>query len=410
MNQVNTLQNSEFAAGSYAYRNDESLTMAVGWAPWWLEHRPAMPQWRNQQPSYRLDEVDGYKAQCVSTPYGTHVAGLFQQIPAAPGNRYELTVSAQAWSSEEDTPGKSQDATDVNVRIGIDPAGGLDPTSPLVIWSDPVQPLDRWLTLRLTAQVEAPLATVYLQSAPALPKRNQSIYWREAVMLPIGRFRRSRTIVGPGDTHIVIDPEHPTPEEPLSIIVSATRNHPFVDLFAFRPDGEPTTVLFQGVSREDDRYLWRYQLTPTHEGLYDLRFVGDQGARLLAQRLVRASRQTQIVPSNEPRTTYRRVYVLLPPTANQKWMEAAARGSFPGRFTIGFSADDAGMGELNEKIVVAVNPHHWPGILTVSWFQQNYPGTAFVPVVANSPADLEAWLSVWSPDEEKRPAQNGKNQ
>jgi hypothetical protein len=404
MNQVNLLQNGEFAAGSYAYRNNESLTTAVNWAPWWLENRPDMPQWRNQQPDYRLAEVDGFTAQCVSTPYGTHVAGLFQQIPTAPGNRYELTVSAQAWSSEEDTPGKSVDATDLNVRIGIDPAGGLDPTSPLIIWSDPVQPLDRWLTMRLTVQVEALMATVYLESAPLLPKRNQEVYWREAVMLPVGRFQRSRMIVGPGDTHIVLNPEHPTPDELLTITVSATRNHPFVELLAFRPDGQTAPALFQGASREDDRYLWRYELTPSQQGLYDLRFVGDQGARLLAQRLVRASRQTQIVPSNEPRTTYRRVYVLMPPTATQKWVEAAARGSFPGRYTIGFSADDAGLGELNEKIVVAVNPHHWPNILTISWFQQNYPGTIFLPVVANSPADLETWLSTWSPEQAQSPA------
>ena len=101
------------------------------------------------------------------------------------------------------------------------------------------------------------------------------------------------------------------------------------------------------------------------------------------------------VPVGSPRTAYRRVYVLLPPTADQKWLLAAARGGFVGRLTIGFSADDAGLGDLEQRQVLAVNPHHWPQVLTEAWFKQHYPGVAFTAVVANSPDDLEAWLKNW---------------
>jgi hypothetical protein len=123
--------------------------------------------------------------------------------------------------------------------------------------------------------------------------------------------------------------------------------------------------------------------------------VGDGGARLLALRLLQVAREVQLVPSNAPRQHYRRVYVLLPPTADEKWLLAAARGSFIGRYTIGFSADDAGLGDLEQRHVLAVNPHHWPQVLTEAWFQQHYPGAEFTAVVANNPADLEAWLQNW---------------
>jgi hypothetical protein len=252
--------------------------------------------------------------------------------------------------------------------------------------------------LRVSAKAEADVITIYLRSAPDLPKRQQSVFWRNAVLLPEGRYKRNIAIVGAGDTHIMLSPEHPQPGENVSAAISSMRTFPFVELRVKRPDGRRAAVIARGSSQEDDRTLWRYTFTPEEQGLYDVRFVGDGGARLLAQRLVRVSRQTQIVPSGKPRQSYRRVYVLLPPTATEKWVEAAARGSYAGRYTVGFSADDAGVGDLEERYVLAVNPHHWPGILTRAWFKQNYPGVEFLPVVANSPEDLEAWLKDWVAD------------
>ena len=307
----------------------------------------------------------------------------------------------QAWSSEGDSPGSRREPSDVNLQVGIDPTGGLDPESPLIEWSALAQPLSRWETLRVSTRAEADVITVYLRSAPDLPKRQQSVFWRDALLLPEGRYKRNVAIVGAGDTHIMLAPEHPQPGERVAVAVSSMRTFPFVEMRIRRPDGRQATVISRGSSQEDDRTLWRYIFTPEEEGLYDVRFVGDRGARLFAQRLVRVSRQTQIVPSGKARESYRRVYVLLPPTATEKWVVAAARGSYVGRYTVGFSADDAGVGDLEERYVLAINPHHWPGILTKAWFKQNYPGVEFLPVVANSPEDLEAWLKNWMADAEQ---------
>ncbi|MCA9980639.1 MAG: hypothetical protein KDD89_07400 [Anaerolineales bacterium] len=397
MAENNLLRNSDLNLDFAPFRGEEKQLIPAGWGPWW-EPPPtskSAPSWQNNVPRYDFRYLDGDMVTVVSSPFATHTAGLFQQIPVVAGESYELNVEVQAWSSEAEEAGVIHDGSDVNLQIGLDPTGGLDGRSPLIHWSQPQQALGKWLTLRLTATAQASVVTLFLKSAPYLPKRQQMIFWRRASCRPVGRYKRATSIVGPGDTHIQLDVERPHPVQEITAVVSALRPHKMVELEARRPSGEPVAVTFEGVRQEDDRYFWQYKFTVEDEGLYDLRFLGDKGARLLAQRLVKAAREVQIVPSGKPRLDFRRVYVLLPPTADETWLLAAAQGSYIGRYTIGFSADDAGVGEVAERIVICINPHHWPETLTSVWYDHHYPGTRFIPVVANSPADLQAWLEAW---------------
>ena len=377
------------------FRGDKTLVTSAGWTPWWTEAVADDPNWKNRQPAFSNFALDNRQVQQISTPWGTHVAGLWQQVPAAAGNNYELTVEGQAWSSEDPAPATQLEASDVNLQIGIDPTGGTDPESPLILWSEKIQPWCRWESLYLTVEAEASILTVFLRSSPSLPKRQQSIFWRDAFLRPIGRYKRAINIVGAGDTHINVEPEQPAPGEEVRVAVSSTRLHKHVSLMVLRPDYQETAVLTRSKKEEDERHIWSYVFRADMDGLYDVRFVGDEGARLLALRLLRVARDVQIVPSQSPLQYYKRVYVLLPPTADHKWFEAAARGSFDGRYTIGFSADDAGMGDFENRGVLAVNPHHWPEVLTPTWFEQHYPGVVFTAVVANTPQDLESWLKNW---------------
>lgn len=396
MAQTELLTNGRIGKPFHPHRDDKQLITAAGWAPWWLEASPGSPDWKNRKPVFSAYTLDDGLTQQLSTPWGTHEAGLWQQLPSVAGNQYELSVEGQAWSSEDAAPGSRLEASDVNLQIGIDPTGGLDPTSPLIVWSEVAQPLSRWETLRVQAEAEAAIITVFLKSAPNLPKRLQSVFWRNAFLRPIGRHKRGVNIVGLGDTHISLEPEQPRPGEPITAVISSSREHKFVELVVSRPDDTWSKVVAKGRTVDEDRFLWRYQFSTDIDGLYDIRFVGDFGARLLALRLLQVARNVQLVPSDSARLNYRRVYVLLPPTASQKWVLAAAKGGYDGRFTIGFSADDAGIGNLENRQVLAVNPHHWPEVLTASWFQQHYPGVKFTAVVANQPEDLEAWLKNWT--------------
>lgn len=93
-----------------------------------------------------------------------------------------------------------------------------------------------------------------------------------------------------------------------------------------------------------------------------------------------------------PREPYARTYVLLPPGADVTWAAAVVEGVWDAqRFTIGGSADDAGIGDLDLRRVVAVNPAGWGDDLAV-FFETYYPGSLYVPVEAASPAQLRTSL------------------
>jgi hypothetical protein len=395
MGRYEIVRNGKLAKPFHPYRDDNKLITAAYWAPWWLEREGEEPDWKNRIPVFSQASLEKITQQ-LSSPFATHTAGLWQQIPSVAGNEYEFTAEGQAWSSEDNEPGSQLESSDVNLQIGIDPTGGLDPGSPLIIWSELWQPLSRWETLRVTAKAEAGIITLYLKSAPSLPKRQQTVFWREARLRPIGRHKRGVNIVGAGDTHIALEPEQPEPGEPVTAVISSNRPHPTGYLQINDPDHENCPVQLDGKSMDGDRHVWRYQFTMDQDGLYDIRFLGDHGARLLALRLLRVARDVQLVPASGARYDYQKVYVLLPPTADKHWFLAAARGGFDGRFTIGFSADDAGIGDFSVRHVLAINPHHWPEVLTAAWFQQHYPGTRFTPVVAGKPEDLEAFLRNWT--------------
>jgi hypothetical protein len=409
MSSDNLLRNGLLSEGYRPFRGNESIQLPAGWLPWWISHRKDEPDWKNQLPEFKPTETGRGQnlevVQRLETPWATHTGGLLQQVAAASGSHYQLTAECQAWSSESEKPESLVEPSDVNVQIGVDPTGGLDPGSPLIVWSEPAEPLGRWRKLRLKVDAQASIMTVYLKSAPSRPKRQQAVLWRGAHLEQHGHGELPVSIIGPGDTHITLTPDQPRPGDAVIATISSSRNHAYIDLLVRKPDRELAAADFQGVSQEEGRYIWRYEFTISDPGLYEIRFAGDQGARLLAQQLLRVKARdlpaeaAKQAPSGRPRLDYHRVYVLLPPTADSKWLVAAARGSFDRRLTIGFSADDAGVGELTRRHVLAVNPHHWPGTMTAAWFHQHYPGTRFTAVVANSPADLENWLRNWVDEE-----------
>ena len=90
----------------------------------------------------------------------------------------------------------------------------------------------------------------------------------------------------------------------------------------------------------------------------------------------------------QPRVDYERTYLLLPPNKPKEWAQAALQSTWnQARLTVGASADDAGIGNLSYRRVIAVNPNEWPGDLK-AFFDRIFPGIEFASVTASSPADL----------------------
>ena len=80
--------------------------------------------------------------------------------------------------------------------------------------------------------------------------------------------------------------------------------------------------------------------------------------------------------------------MLLPPQVGSAWVDAVVRATWDAhRYTIGGSADDAGIGDLDVRRVIAVNPGQWRGDLR-AFFAQHYPGVEYRPVEAATPAAL----------------------
>jgi murein DD-endopeptidase MepM/ murein hydrolase activator NlpD len=93
-------------------------------------------------------------------------------------------------------------------------------------------------------------------------------------------------------------------------------------------------------------------------------------------------------PRGQPRVPYSRTYVLLPPEAGAAWAQAVVDATWDTyRFTIGSSADDAGIGDLDTRRVIAVNPAAWGDDLA-NFFEIYYPGVLYVPLEADTPQEL----------------------
>ncbi len=96
-----------------------------------------------------------------------------------------------------------------------------------------------------------------------------------------------------------------------------------------------------------------------------------------------------------PRVQYERTYVLLPPDADAAWARAVVEATWDAaHFTLGSSADDAGIGDLNVRRVIAINPHKWPGPMSLEeFYSQYYPGIEYIPLTAATPEELKKRLS-----------------
>ena len=88
------------------------------------------------------------------------------------------------------------------------------------------------------------------------------------------------------------------------------------------------------------------------------------------------------VTRGAPRVEYARTYRLVNHGANMEtWMQAA-EAAYTLRQTCGFSADDAGIGDLAERQVILAG-NHPPGM--PEWFAEHYPGVDVVGDMAPAP-------------------------
>lgn len=414
------LLNGDFEMGFHAWRGTPELEVAAGWTPWWVEQTGDDPAWKNRRPEFRRAPLGvdpgrvrvGESAQQYGSFWGTHIAGLWQQVVVPPGARLCFRAWGHAWSSEGDRPRPSQNPTCVHMSIGIDPLGGTDPMSSCIIWAKEQNAIDDWCLLSVETQANTDVITLFLRSAPEWPKKHQDIFWDEASLEMVDEGLGEETKSG-GDrqTRFEINPASPQLGMEMAVRVLSRVGHAYVSLLVRGPELELLPVKGPIAGHQGEEYSWEFCVQPQRVGPHIIIFGSDAGSRVIrwAQlmignglALVEAAAEREIelpvrgaVGRGAPRAQYSRTFVLLPPTADSVWAEAAMRGSFDARRTVGFSADDAGLGDLDDRRVIAVNPHHWLNELTADWFEQHYPGVKFFALIVDSPDELARALHNW---------------
>ncbi len=118
-----------------------------------------------------------------------HDAGVYQVVEEIPvGARLQFTVWLQAWMCANISACKGGAVSDAPARmrlqVGLDPAGGIDPWSPQVVWSPEGEAFDHWQQFRVEATSETGLATVFVRSRAEWdwPRLNNDVYVDDAAL------------------------------------------------------------------------------------------------------------------------------------------------------------------------------------------------------------------------------------
>jgi len=115
---------------------------------------------------------------------------------------------------------QSDQAANVQLRVGVDPKGGTDPASGDIKWSASAAPYDQWAELSVTTNVTGDAATMFLYMTQGAGLALNNVYWDKASLV--------RTTPAPPDA---------TPTSPQV---------PFVKPQGVRPDGSIVHVVQAG--------------------------------------------------------------------------------------------------------------------------------------------------------------------
>lgn len=402
-----------FPEGAAPYTRDiENIFTPPGWVVW-FHHKPGtwdQPEvrdaWKQNDP-HRVHS--GQKGMLLFTFFRGHDAGFLQQVQVTPGTRVRLTAWAHAWSNHK-VPGyehygnarcsvgvgcgpvyiEEGQAPPLNGNplndaignftfwVGIDPTGGTNPLAGTVVWGKGAHIYNEYHqvpAVEVTAQGEK--VTVFLRSKTLWAFENSDAYWDDAEL----------TIVGAGPVPVVELIQTPAGMSVDGTVRFVARSQTALVspcLIIRRPSGSQLLDVPVVAGRDGDWYTWTFTVPPQSEaGTYQATFSAVGVTQTVTYEYVPPR-----PPRGLPRTQYERIYVLLPPDANAAWAAAVVDATWNrSRYTVGSSADDAGIGDLDNRRVIAVNPGKWPGDLR-AFFETYYPGVKYTPIEAATPAEL----------------------
>jgi LysM repeat protein len=192
--QTNLLVDPGFEDG-FQVQGASEISVGNGWTAWWIQGGTAQtvegylvrPEYKGEDSAVygsRRVRSDRFSQKFFST-YSTHDAGLFQVVAVPAGATVRFSVWVETWSSSEDDPDNIIGPGNYFVSVGIDPTGAADPTSPLVVWSEPALAANQWIALSVTARAQAGQVTVFLRGAPQYRVKHNDSYWDDASLVTV---------------------------------------------------------------------------------------------------------------------------------------------------------------------------------------------------------------------------------
>lgn len=195
----NLLQNPGFEGSYSAYRPQtaqehadcphgicNTVQVPHGWRPWWVKARAsdANPEYKAAAP-FASRIHSGSNAGQYFTFHRTHEAGFMQQANVPANAVVQFSIWGQAWLTNGDSA-TSDSNVFINMRVGIDPTGGTNPTSPNIMWSGSANPFDAYQQFSVQAQAQGSQVTVFTYSRAEYPLKHNDVYWDDATLFVVG--------------------------------------------------------------------------------------------------------------------------------------------------------------------------------------------------------------------------------
>jgi hypothetical protein len=183
----------------------------------------------------------GQRAQCISLPTPAR-AGITQKIGANPGWDYHISV----WYALAETAGG-------RARLGVDPSGGVDPTSSSIVWAEGNSRLD-WAQLAVRVTATGRAITIFLELRGDLKGPAQGCF-DDVALRPIQPFCTPESVPLP-------PPPEPEPEPRGDRCVDFTDEKPETEMpaqftkegFVFRTlDGQTRRIVTYGDPQGDTK-------------------------------------------------------------------------------------------------------------------------------------------------------------
>jgi hypothetical protein len=169
----------------YYGQGASTRTVPNGWTLWIGEGSPvAFPH------SDRTQVRDGSVSWNLNQGYAKFTAAGYQRVSGLTnGEVVKATAYGWVYTCNDTTTSciiaespyrRSDTAAGAQLKIGIDPTGGIDPNSSNVVWSAAFAPYDQWAEMSIAAQVNGTEATVFLWMSQAAGLALNNVYWDQA--------------------------------------------------------------------------------------------------------------------------------------------------------------------------------------------------------------------------------------